>query len=317
MKAHRALWLAALLGVAVGAGPVAADPGETSRVDSLSAAPGAGGTVEVSGEVTFAGMAAAPIMATDHAGDARAPGVGADLTSLSIDSKGPATLVLALGVADLPGAAGGTSEAVEYRILLLTSASSGGDVRSYWVQAIRSSQALAPGSQEPSFRLLPAVLPPGGPTDGVAPPGDEIAELTGSFSSNAVTVEVPWEAVDVGPGGLVWMSDGPQAACTFAACVVSAASASGVVRGPVVDYLRPQVGPINPYILPGEVSLGIAPAGTPAGQVPLTRTVRPTLEGSFSTTFPADEVPSGDALVAARVCFGPSNCHLASTTVTV
>lgn len=325
MRLSRVVQIGAALVVAVGAGPVAADPGETSRVESLSATPGSGGTVKVTGEVTFAGSAAAPITATDPTGDARlqvpgqpAPvpvdGRGADLTSLSIDSQGPATLVLALQVADMPPQFGGTPEAIEYRIRLKTQTASGGPLRSYWVQAIRSSQAHAPGSQGPSFRLLP-----GGADGGLAClPGGEITFLTGSFSSGKVTIEVPWDAIDVWPGDLVWMWD-TSSSCETAPwqCAFSSFSASGTCRVDRLDHVVPAATKDSPYVVPGEISLGIAPAGTPAEQVALTRTVRPTIDGLFSASLLADGLPAGEAVVAAKVCFGPSNCHLASTTVTV
>jgi len=84
----------------------------------------------------------------------------------------------------------------------------------------------------------------------------------------------------------------------------------------VGDLALDTVTPVDPYVVPApSVLVGIAPAGTPASEVPLTATAALSDGGGFEAAL-GDLVP-GDYIVAALACHGELACDLATTEVSL
>ncbi|HEX9823617.1 MAG TPA: hypothetical protein VGB51_04390, partial [Actinomycetota bacterium] len=71
------------------------------------------------------------------------------------------------------------------------------------------------------------------------------------------------------------------------------------------------------YVVPGPtVKLGIATAGTPASQVPLSENATVNGTGAFSGIVPRPS-QSGEYVIVAQACYGANSCGVSTTTVTI
>lgn len=282
---------------------VATAEGSSTRVEGVTAGV-VGGVVSVSGTARFIDRPHG--VAWDPDGDARIPGGGVDLTGGTISRPDPARseLVFTLKVADEVPVLFGPPETIHYWWGFHAAPQSG--VRSseqlFVLEAMRTAQAQTPGNLDPFFRLWQHR----GETGCCNP----LMQLAGTMRDGAITWTVPLDSIGVTGGDqiLPWRKE------------------VGLIRtevGASADYTytgnRPDVMDVfDTYEIPqARVEVGIAPAGTPAVQVPLSAEASVNVSsGEFDAEMPLPAEP-GAYVVVARACYGSDNCGLASTTLII
>jgi hypothetical protein len=286
------------LGALVGA-PAHADPGTATHIDSLTATVGAS-TIQVSGAATFVD---APKLVGQDGADAAVPGIGADIRDITISRVPPKGAVkFTLSIADQPPTIFGIPETVAY--LWDITVKTGTSESSYELWAARTAQNASFGGTDPVFRryiCTPNPTPPPDVNCGSA------VTVPGRMQDGVVEWQVPANQISASPGSVI----------TSSAIEVNP-TASGVIWG----GLRLDLGGAaqdEEYVVPGPtVQLGIAPAGTPAAQVPLaTAGVVNTTTSAFTGSV-AKPSQAGEYVLVAQACFGAGSCgERSSTAVTV
>lgn len=270
------------------AGGVVAQEGDSTHVDSLEAT-ASGTEVHVAGSATFVDIPAEVVL--DPSGDSLQPGTGADVAGGTISRPvGSKNLVFTLELADQPPAVNGTP-GILYLWPVASDANDGG----LFLMAGRMGTV----STDPSFEL--------GQNDSDS--FSTITSLQGRMEDGVVEWTVPMSMIGAKPGGGTvsqgGLNDTPVGTINgwpslFWCCVI-------------IDSFS-----ADDYTIPvATVELGIAPAGTPVDQVPLTTAadVDPAT-GEFSGAIDASTLPAGDHVVVARACYGAASCGLGSAAVT-
>jgi len=297
--------LAVTLGVAAaqGAHPAGA---QTATSISIGSANTSGSNIAISGSVAYGDDAAAPIQVSeDPAGDDADGGAvpnGMDLGNASIatDLAGK-KLTFSFGVHDqTPGAK--MAPAFVY-------------AWPFMVDGVDEMRFLSSGTAGSWTGLGPAADPNGWfrlcqVTDGYicATP------LTGTMGNGKVEIALPFSRAAITPGALIEQGTGgcSSLCSTFNPTAFFFDSFGGDTSSPVG------------YQMPGEVKLGIAPAGTPDASV--STPARATVaigSGKASGTFTGSVLKpasAGEYKVVARTCFGnvdAATCFTTSTPFTV
>lgn len=277
---------------ALEAGPAGAEPSPVSTVDSVSAVPGPGG-VAVTGQATLVDVPV--VVGKDKSGGASPVPIGDDLTSATISRPHAFgdTLTFSVGIANPPPSLDGIPELITYAWAFLIW-SPGDGLKTFDLQAYRSSQWHTPDSTEPVFMLYRGF----GPAD-----GDEIGPVSGSMAGGVVEWHVPISAIGAQPGSVIVRSL-LQANITFAGAECC-----------TLDSIDPLT--TKPYTVPGpSVRLGIAPAGTAPEDVPLTVDAALAADGTFTGALPAPTTP-GAYTVVTQACYGTTSCGQGATSITV
>lgn len=306
-----------------------ADPGETTHVDQVTATVGAT-AVEVAGTASFVDVPVQlgpgnPDQPTDEALEPIPQGNRAmkQLTISRPDPFGPTLKFTAELVksAELPAGMFTAPEVITYRWRFIVSESGGPPIRFQLIarqsDLLYSTLIEGAPSAEPKFFLQRCdgdsaweVESPTGtpPTDGCPASSvfDEVTPIEGEMSDNAVEWDVPLSAIGAQAGSRI-DPDG-----TYAVSPVLSAGSITLPLGAGIAYI-----PTRPYRVPGpSIRLGIAPIGVPMQDVTLTEdgTVQP--DGAIGGRLPTPVEP-GEYVVVVQACNGPSNCGLASTTITI
>lgn len=276
--------------------PLSAAEPQGTRVDQLSAE-SSGSAVTISGSATFVATLAA---GTDAVDDAQLENtgipvndVGADLTSASISatSQGEGMLSFTLAVSDMPAVTNGASEAVHYTWHVVT------PTAGYCLRASTRGQLDPPAG--PLFRLFPTTCAPLWQFDPRLPS----TVIQGALGGGSVRFDVPMSLIGAASG--VTIAGSQQAVST----TLGLAGQATVRRA---DWLSTSAIEIPS----ATVRVGIAPAGTPLGEVPLATTASvSSSDGSFTASMPSPD--PGSYVAVAEACYGPNSCARAGTTVSV
>jgi len=254
-----------------------------------------GSVISVTGSATF--VETPTVVGTDPAGDATVPGIGSDVTQLTISRPaGTNNLVFTMDIADAIPVLFGVPETILYTWGL--NVDTAGASSEYSVQAWRTAQYDRPGGLDPVIRVL---------SHPAAGSFDVVGYFSGTMADGKVTATVPRSSINADTGTV--LSVGSRGVGTTAGAIGFA-------------YFNNNLGGdgafIEEYTVPGPtVRLGIAPAGTPPELVPLTvsATVNVTT-GAFNGFLPKP-AGSGEYVVAAEACYHADACGSGSTTVTV
>ncbi|MFN2545640.1 MAG: plastocyanin/azurin family copper-binding protein [Actinomycetota bacterium] len=294
-------------------------PGSSSTsVPSLNAT-ASGSQVSVSGGAVFAGES--PVsLAQDPAGDApgtaqTAQDTGVDLVGASAYQPDPAipSVFFEWHVTGLPES-GSFPEAVRYTIPFRT----GG--KQFQVQA-KLSDLSATDRSDPQGRVgntghafelrecIDTTVPPAGTCT-------HMAWLTGSFdvATNTIRVKVPLGATpEIVPGAVLTRNQSPAGDLSTIQTGYQIAPGAETVTADQAAWGGSDTS--FTYRIPDrQVSIGIAPAGTPLGQVMFAVTTTADSTGRFAGVLSAPGPGSWD--VWARACFG-ANCATRVTTIQV
>jgi hypothetical protein len=273
-----------------------------TTIESFGATVGAT-TINVSGSASFVDEPfLAAVDGTDPANHGKLPAT--DLTSATISRPQPAanSLRLNIGVGNLPPAAAGVPVVLYYIWNIMVTPPSG-DAREFLILANRASSADA-GNTDPDFKLWTCV------TDPTTGTGDctEAAALTGAFTETGIDINLPTNVIGAVPGSTI-SAGGDNIS------VITGGGAPGVGEAYGGVFLD-QITVIEDYVVPGPtVQVGVAPAGTAAADVTLSKAGTFKTDGTFTATVPRPE--AGSHVVAARVCYTAADCVLTSTDVTV
>lgn len=297
MKRSRsaALVIAAALALAAPVVPAGAHTEGGTHVESLTAG-SAGGVITLSGTATF--LDVPKQVGEDPSGDAAVPGVGADVTTMTIARPNPASnsITFTFGVADAPPALNGSPQTLYVWPVMVD-----GQDQSFYLEARRVS-TLFPTSPNPTFKLMQDQE--GGFAD--------IATLTGEMDGTKVSITVPMLRINAqggskigqgGAGGGMGTTIGVPGALRFNGNFLGDPA---FLDGP--DYEVPEA----------RLTFGLAPAGTPPESVatPNAAVVTPST-GAFSGSLSASGLAPGEYVLVAKACYGAGNCGLASTSVTL
>jgi hypothetical protein len=291
---------AVILGAAALAVPAmmaGADPGEATHVDEVSASVD-GGSVTVTGTATFVDV---PVTAatdgTDPVNHGKLPAT--DLTGASISRPpGAEEIRLAIDVGNQIPEVHSYPVIPYYRWTFDVVA--GFDSSRFLVFGNPASGA---NNLEPDFKVWscnPSAPPPNCTTVGTA---------TGAFTDAGLFIDVPAGTINAQPGSTITSAGSNQ-------ITVQPGAGTPLVEGQL-GILLDVMTQTQDYTVPGAtVRLGIAEAGTPANQVPLTvsASVNP-VTGAFSGALLPEG--TGEMVVAAQACYGSGNCDLASTSITI
>lgn len=302
-----------LLAVPVGNWSSAGESGPATGVEHVQASV-AGSDVIVQGTARFVDL---PVqVGTDPSGDAQVSGRGADVVAATISRPDPFAneLRFSLGVADLPSDAPAIGVDHIWCLEVLPDGidSPPGQHQRHMLHAYRKSDGAA------GFRATSAngcTLIYGGPTISGAT-GPDPGAISGSIGQGAVTFAVPFQKMaGVKPGALIrhyeYFTNAIQG--DRIGQVGSSLGALGFEWYGSLDTIA-----VAEYVVPAPtVRIGVAPAGTPPEQVPLTATATVLPDSSFRGMFPLEEIPPGDHVVVAEACYGEENCGHAATSLSV
>jgi hypothetical protein len=277
----------------IGIAPASGHADGTTHVDSVAAT--VGSTIQITGQATFVDI---PVqVATDASGDGAIPGT--DMTSATISRPDPAKneLKVSMAIANATLPTFTIPEVVHYSFFFGRGVD-GGDAQ-YMLQALRTANVQAPGSAEPFFRVM---------SFNGATCCNPVQTVAGSMANGKVEWTVPLASIGAATGGL--LTAHPVA--TRQIQIQLGASGQQWLNNGQPDFMTFE----TEYTIPTRVvQLGIAPAGTAPDAVALTKTATVSASNAFtgSLTLPS----AGSYVVVAKACFGPENCGLQSTTVTV
>ena len=281
----------------------AQEPGSSISIGNAALG---GGKVTVTGAVSYAADAVGPlVVATDAAGDAGDAGnqAGLDIKDLSIQTLLKAKkVVFTMGIAGLAAPVDGSAPATGFHWPVVVN----GEDRTRWLGAGTAGSNFAPRTGDWAG-LCHNETANGG--------WDCTTSLTGSISASTVRWELPFtrSVPAITNGATIEGSGGPYCGvpCSWPwpSVVVGAAAPSDFADAPAM------------YKVPGEIKLGIAPAGTPepsvtyAGAGSFTATTE--TAGTYAGSVNAPAAP-GTYTVWSKTCFGDgSTCVTASRDITI
>lgn len=268
--------------VAIGLTLALATPGSAATTTSVevTSATASGGTIVVRGTLALGDDATAPILVgEDPEGDSTAPGLGTDFGDVTIAANPVARrLTYAIEVYDMLPGIGQMAPAYGYTLPIAVDGNFG------------PGYFLASGNAGSSFP------PAAGPWRALctAPAGSYGCEtpLTGTMTAAGITIELPYSRVGIAPGSLV--EPGSAVGCGGGICTT-------VWAGLLFNNAGGDSGFLAGYKVPGEVMVGIAPAGTPPNQVVTDTPAEPGTGGQWTATTAA---APGSHIVVARSCWG-------------
>jgi hypothetical protein len=280
----------------LGSVPVGAHPEGGTHVESITATAGAT-SIALTGTATFVDTAV--VFAEDAAGDTSLKGLGTDLVKATIARPNPAKseLEFSIDIADEAQGIFTIPEVIHYSYFFAV----GPDAASQWLlMGQRTSQGQSTGSTEPVLNLHQFNA------DGTCCASK--GALAGSMSGGKVRWVLPMSRIQAKAGSV--LEPHPSRAIQIQI------GASGSQRRN--DNQPDQMYSETTYVVPGAtVQLGIAPAGTPEAQVPLSVNAGVTAAtGAFSGQLPMPAT-AGTYVVVAKACYGDGNCGIKSTTITV
>lgn len=275
--------------------PVSADPGTETHVDSVAAAL-TGSVLSVSGEATFVDV---PVqIATDPAGDATIPAGGVDLLAATIERPSPTTssLRFTMKIGDAIPAVFGVPEAVHYSFFF--GVGQDGNDAQFLLQSLRTAAANQP-SANPMFRLLRF-----NGTSCCTP----VASVPGTMTGDEITWTAPLSQMGLQPGSTI---TGHPVGTRQIQIQLGASGVQWLNNGqPDFMFIDTE------YEVPGpSVTIGVAPAGTPVDEVPLTASATVSGGSSFVGAIPAPG--PGSYVVVAKACYTSTSCGVSSTTIDV
>lgn len=299
----------------VGVDGAVAAPGDGSYVDEVTAVVGSGG-IAVTGQATFVDVPV--VVGEDPAGDADGAVVplGHDLTTVTISRPDPFADMVRVAV-DLenqpPLVVGTVPEILRYRWAFTVT--TGGKTTEVMLMAYRSStstnalQGFPHKSADPFFEVH--VCPGGGNCQ-------HFYGTSGSMENGIVAWDLPLGMdstqgqIGGHTGSMITGEVGhPGTPRDFP--VVAEAAAPGILILSVLDRMAVDTA----YAVPGPgVRIGIAPAGTPPENVPLTVPGTVTSLGAFTGHLPTPDTP-GEYTIVAQACHGTNSCGIATTNITV
>lgn len=271
-----------------------------TQVTALTASV-SGTQVSASGKVTFGGVDPI-VIGEDPAGDPATSAAGLDLRSLSIGqpdgTRGELVFTIKLGGM----ATGGIPELFQFNwdISVNGGAANGG---AEWSIKTMRQYAAQTGGTDPDAAVYSCV--PNPTTGGFSCSRSTTIPVVYDQAAAEIRMTVPLAAINASPGALIeaWARNGQP--------VWVRTSAAGQLTGFVTadDMTH------DPYTIPPKsVRLGLAPAGTPEGDVTFGPMIQLSNNGSFTGSIAAPG--SGSYDLWARGCIA-ENCHATSTPVTV
>jgi hypothetical protein len=275
---------------------VPAQAQETGSQVEINNAGVAAGKVTVTGTVSYAQDAVGPVVvATDGTGDAAQQGAGLDIKDLSMQTLLKAKkLVLTMGINDgLASPVDGNAPATGFHWPIVVDA----DEKYRWLGGGSAGTNFPPRTAK--WVGVCENEAAGGGTEGWSCPGS----IAGGITATGVRWELPFKyqtgLAPIAYGSTVEGSGGVYCGvpCSWAwpSVVVGAASPSDFADAP------------GPYKVPGEIKLGIAPAGAPESGVNYsgagTFTASDESAGTFSGTINAPTA-AGSYTVWAKTCYG-------------
>jgi hypothetical protein len=281
---------------------------ETGSSISVNNATTGSGKVAVSGAVSYA--AGPTVVGTDGAGDAAQQGAGLDIKDLSMQALLKAKkLVFTMGINDgLAAPVDGNAPATGFHWPIVVDA----DDRYRWLGGGSAGSNFPPRNAK--WVGICENEAAGGGSEGWNCPGS----IPGAITATAVRWEVPFKyqtaLASIAYGSTVEGSGGVYCStpCSWAwpSVVVGAASPSDFAEAPA------------PYKVPGEVKLGIAPAGVAESNVTYSATGTFTAADEAAGTFAGSvDAPAaaGSYTVWAKTCFGAegATCAIASRDITI
>jgi hypothetical protein len=297
-NAHRLALVLATSTLLVALAATSGSAATQTQVTTLNASV-SGTQVNASGKVTF-GSTDPAVVGEDPAGDPATSALGLDLRSLSIGqpdgTKSELVFTIKLGGMET----GGIPELFQFNwdITVNGGAASGG--AEWSIKTMRQSVANT-GGTDPDAAVYSCVPSETGFSC------SRSTDLTVVYDQEAAEIRmtVPLGAINASPGARIeaWGRNGQPV-------WVRTSAAGQVTGGATVDDMTH-----DEYVVPPKsVRLGLAPAGTPEGDVTFGPIVPVSGNGSFSGSLTASGAGSYD--LWARGCIA-DNCHAASTPVTV
>ena len=279
--------LAAVAAVSLVANSAAAEA--VTSVGSLAVRVDAG-TIRVDGTALFSGERIE--LGTDPTGDANGRPGGYDVTAASVALlPSQKDLQFTLAVADQLPLVSGTPNIVYSWPLMIN----GKDTGLHLHAGSAGLYGLTP-SATPVFSLLQE-------KDGSF---FELAALQGSIGGGAVSWTVPMRQIGATHGSVVDVGSAAGGAVE---------STTGVAGAGYLYHHGDSVS-VNAFKVPGEVSVGIAPAGTPDDHIVMSTRGGLKTGGAFSASLPVPTT-AGTYRVGVRACSSDSECAVSFVDVSV
>lgn len=274
--------VAVVLAVApVGAAPTVAITAMSANVTTTA--------VTVAGKAVFSGDST--VVGTDSAGDATQKNAGADVTEASIQlAPNGRDLIFTLKIADQLPAPAFMAPSVIYNWGVSVNGTDSG----FFLHSGRAGLSGIDPATEPVFDLL----------QNGASGFTRVASLSGKMGDGIVQWTLPLAQIGAAPGA------------TISTSAIRAGSHAGVT-GTYVYYnnFGGDAIALNDFVVPGTVSLGIAPSTTPADQIVTTTAAVIKANGTFSGTLPLP-AEAGTYTVVAKACADAATCTVSSSTIT-
>lgn len=272
------------------------------------------GRIDVTGQVTLVPPQGVVV---DPLGDVTIAGIGGDIQRASVVADAVSRkLAFRLDIADPPQSSTGISEAVYYNWCFQATKPGSSDQRYFQVQAFRTAVGAPPGGSISVFRGREQVCNLG--ATGLvqvmtAPP--PWSTLDGKFEDGAVEVTVPFDVIGLGQDWQIRFKDPPQLWVGSALGRSGLASFCGLnpnFKASCLDLVD-----LPPVTIAARSPLfvGVAPAGTPPAQVPMTAVADLDGSGRFTATLGTANLSPGEYVVAARICYDV--CATGSTSITI
>jgi len=286
----------AFVGMLALAGAIPATAAETTAV-AVTGSSVSGGIVALTGTLAFGDDATGPILVgEDPEGDAAVSGVGVDFGDVTI-STNPVSrrLTYAIEVYDMLPGLGQSGPAYGYTLPIAVD----GDDTAVRFLAAGNAGANFPPAAGPWRALCTA---PAGSYSCPTP-------LAGTMDAGGITIQLPYSSAGIQPGSVV--EPGSAVGCGGGICTT-------VWAGVLFNNTGGDNGFLVGYKVPGEVKVGIAPAGTPPDQVAASTVATVNADGTWTASLAAPG--PGQHIVVARSCWGnveSLRCASGSATVTV
>lgn len=285
----------ALAMAALSASPAGA--AETTAV-SIDSATSGGGSIVLAGTLAYGDDATGPItVGEDPEGDAAVSGGGLDFGRVDLRTNPSArTLTWDIQVYDMPPAVEQSAPFFGYTLPISVDSTDTGAFL-----AAGNAGASFPPSAGPFYQLCSA------PEGSYSCP----TNLSGSMGADGITITLPYFRAGIQPGSDV--SPGAAAGCGGGIC-------STLWAGVLFNATGGDTGFLSTFRVPGEVKVGIAPAGTPPGSVTMQATTTAETDGSWTAAVAAPASP-GDYVLVARSCWGAVDtgltCAEGTSTITI
>ena len=295
MRGKSLISMAVVVGSMLALPSAQADPGAATHIDALSAT--VGSQVVVTGGATFVDV---PVKVIDDPDAARVPQIGANVTEATFSrpvgtTSSNSTFNVTFTIGDPnPVLPNGSYPGMVYLLPLMVGVEDTG-------------LFLMAGSSD-GGNTTPALAVMRDGADGFT----TVSKVNGSLGNGKLVWKIPLSTIGAPKPGAAISQGGAASA------EVRTGMTEVVYCCTTADWFE-QYTVDTEYFLPGAtVNLGIAPAGTPIGQVALTKaaTIPNWSNGAFSGALAKPDTP-GDYIVVAEACYTGSDCVRSSTPLTV